>query len=491
MCEWQSEVDPSYRCRVPPEPGSNYCILHEPGAKNVARFNDAIGVQIASLGSASSRNPRFSFAGYVFPKGVFASNKWATWQRAEACIPDVLANPDFSETTIFGEAFFSGAKITGQADFRHAKVSGKANFVDARVGNLAFQHAELGEDAWLSLAAIGMAYFAHAHVKGNVLLENAEITNSISLTDVQIDGDLILTQAKIGGSVLLHGGVVHKDLNLMRAVIGGSLHLHRARILGDLTLQEATIHHRARLTFGELGGKLWCLDCRIGTALWLPPPEVAIGTADFDGCTAKHLKLGDGKPRLLGWGAERCGIRIEDHASAVSFWRFAQRAFASEGKRHEADVSFYFERMARWKELRTMVAPDGSGKAKRTIARLMRVWYGLLWPLDLVFLRYTTAYGASLGHLVATWLLVIWSFGVWFSLSPRLIGHEGASVWTLRNWINGIHYSVTTFATLGLGDLKPGASSLGKVLTSVEALLGAVLVALAVVVVARRFMRQG
>ena len=116
-------------------------------------------------------------------------------------------------------------------------------------------------------------------------------------------------------------------------------------------------------------------------------------------------------------------------------------------------------------------------------------WYCFLWLLDLVFLRWTTAYGASLAHLVGTWCFVIGGFGVAYSLAPRLIGQHGVCIWTLRNWINGIHYSVTTFATLGLGDFTPGPSSLGKALTSLEALLGAILIALAVLVIGRRFMR--
>lgn len=43
----------------------------------------------------------------------------------------------------------------------------------------------------------------------------------------------------------------------------------------------------------------------------------------------------------------------------------------------------------------------------------------------------------------------------------------------------------------GLGHIGPGTSRLGMVLTSIEAILGAVRIALAVLVIGRRFMRQG
>lgn len=86
---------------------------------------------------------------------------------------------------------------------------------------------------------------------------------------------------------------------------------------------------------------------------------------------------------------------------------------------------------------------------------------------------------------------MISGFGIAFSLNPILVGQRSSPIGALRTWIDGFHYSVTTFATLGLGDLSPGESALGKILTSIEALLGAVLIALAVLVLGRRFMRQG
>ena len=120
---------------------------------------------------------------------------------------------------------------------------------------------------------------------------------------------------------------------------------------------------------------------------------------------------------------------------------------------------------------------------------LLRAGYSVLWALDCLFLRWTTAYGASIARLFTTWLVVIGGFGIAFSGLPAVIGGSAATAWRLSSWIDGFHFSVTTFATLGLGD--PGLSRVGKLLTSIEALLGAILIALAVLVLGRRFMRQG
>jgi uncharacterized protein YjbI with pentapeptide repeats len=455
----------------------------------VRRFNAAIQAQLNEEGSVVTRNAPFSFVGYSFPRGVLAVKNWEACKREEVCLPDVLCKVSFSEGFIDGDLFLSGAKIEGQADLRQAQVQRNFIFTDASAESVALQRAQIEGNAWFQLCRVGHVYLAGAHVHADLDFDNAEVAGSVSLSNAMIDGDATFTQARIGGSLLLHGVTVNKGMNLLRANVGGSIHFGDARIQGDLVLQEATIAHRLRLNFQELGGKLSCIDCAIGTSLWMPPPDVAVRAANFDGGSAKHLNLKVGTPRILGWGKARCGVRIDDKASAVSFWRFAQSTYVNEGKRQQADVSFYFERIARWKELRSVVAPDRAKPAKRALARITRWWYCFLWLLDLVFLRWTTAYGASLAHLVGTWFFVIGGFGVAYSMAPRLIGQHGICIWTFRNWINGIHYSVTTFATLGLGDFTPGPSLLGKALTSIEALLGAILIALAVLVIGRRFMR--
>jgi len=489
MCEWRSALDSSYRCRVPSEPGSDYCIFHQRGPKDVKRFNAAVQAQLNEERFTATRNPPFSFVGYSFPRGVLAVKNWEACKREEACLPDVIRNLSFSEAFIDGDLFLSGAKIEGQADLRQAQVQRNFIFTDASAESVTLQRVQIEGNAWFQLCRVGRAFLAGAHIRGDLAFDDAKVGVIVSLDGTVVNGKATFTETTIGGSLLLHGVTVNKGMNLLRANVGGSIHFGDARIHGGLVLQEATIAHRLRLNFQELGGKLSCMDCAIGTSLWMPPPDVAVRAANFDGCTAKHLNLEVGTPRILGWGKARCGVRIDDKASAVSFWRFAQRTYVNEGKRQQADVSFYFERIARWKELRSVVARDRAKPAKRALARTTRWWYCFLWLLDLVFLRWTTAYGASLAHLVGTWFFVIGGFGVAYSLVPRLIGQHGVCIWTLRNWINGIHYSVTTFATLGLGDFTPGPSWLGKALTSLEALLGAILIALAVLVIGRRFMR--
>jgi len=331
---------------------------------------------------------------------------------------------------IEGYASFYGATITGDAWFSGAEMKGGACFDGVAIEGSAYFDGVLIEDN---------AGFNGAKIAGNAVFNAAIITGHISFDDSEIEGDAFFSGATIEGSASFNG---------------------------------------ARIKFS-----VWFDDTLIK------------GKGSFNRFDCETLHLRRDAPRISGWGNRRCGIHIAEAEAAVSFWRFAQRIFSVMGEREKADASFYFERLNHWRVLRrTKKVRTGRPKAQRQWANWsIRLWYWVCFFSDLVFVRWTTAYGASVGRLIFTWFAVIGGFGVIFSMFPRFIGRasEQMQIWTLRNWIVGIHYSATTFSTLGLGRISPGDSRLGMVLTSVEAILGAVLIALAVLVIGRRFMRQG
>ena len=304
----------------------------------------------------------------------------------------------------------------------------------------------------------GDALFNGARIEGDASFHGTQIEGNASFNDARIEGNALFDDAQIEWNAWFDDAQIERDASFDDAQIEGDALFNGARIKGD-----ASFHGT------QIEGRAW-----------------------FDGYECRSLALGSNKPRIRGWGNARCGILITDPEAAVSFWRFAQRIFSRMGEREKADAAFYFERLNRWRLLRQNKAND----AETWIERLWKNWtvrpgYWALFLLDLLFVRWTTAYGASVARLFFTWFLVIGGFGITFSMVPRLIERAGVQVWSLRNWIVGIHYSVTTFATLGLGHIGPGSSRLGMVLTSIEATLGAVLIALAVLVIGRRFMRQG
>lgn len=263
---------------------------------------------------------------------------------------------------------------------------------------------------------------------------------------------------------------------VMLPVEMGEVQFNGARIEGNASFSGAKIEGNASFCGTKIEGAAVFDEARINGSTW------------FRGCEAGDLYLGVGAPRIRGWGQNRCGLTLKDAWTAPSFWIFAQRTFSKNGRREKADAAFYFARLWRWRDLRKTKPPAGSSKLGLRIV-LLRALYWVLWAMDCVFLRWTTAYGASLVRLIATWFIVIGSFGAAFSMAPSLMGRENVVIGSLRRWIEGLHFSVTTFTTLGLGNFAP-VRSWGLVLTSVEAVLGGFLIALAVLVIGRKFMRQ-
>jgi len=340
--------------------------------------------------------------------------------------------------TIEGDASFDNAQIEGDASFDGAQIEGDALFTGATIK--------------------GDASFRGATIKRHVMFDDATIERHALFDGATIKGNAWFDDATIKGDASFDGVTIVGDVWFAVATIKGDASFNDARIIGDACFDDAKIM-----------GDVWfaAFDCR-------------------------SLELGFNKPRIRGWGYDRCGILICRADAAVLFWLVAQRIFSRTGEREKADAAFYFERLNHWRVLRQNKADADEPRIERLWKNwIIRPGYWALFLLDLLFVRWTTAYGASIARLFSTWFVVIAGFGITFSTVPRLIERTGAQVWSLRNWIIGFHYSVTTFATLGLGRIGPGPSRLGMVLTSIEAILGAVLIALAVLVIGRRFMRQG
>jgi len=447
-------------CNVPAEPGQELCILHLASPKDVDRFKEVLYQKIDETGPEETRSGRFSFASCHFPCGIRIGADTDRKTSSDVLLPVVIeGDVDFVSATIEGNARFDGARIKGNVFFGSAELARDVGFENAEVE--------------------GDVYFGDAKVKGLVWFGRSEIGGDVWSSDAEIGGDVYFGDAKIGGNVLFHDTRIEKGIWFDGARIGGNVLFQRAKIV-MAGFADAAIDGDVWFDSAEIDGRLDLENVKIG------------GSASFNGFSCRYLRLGLNKPRIRGWGEERCGTSITDPEAAVSFWRFAQAVFSKTGERGKADAAFYFERLNRWRILRRIKADDYEPWMRRLWQNwVIRPGYWFLFLLDLFFVRWTTAYGASIARLFTTWFAVIGGFAAAFSLNPGLIGRAEASVWTLSNWIDGVHYSVTTFATLGLGDLSPGESSLGKVLTSVEALLGAVLIALAVLVLGRKFMRQG
>ena len=382
-CEWRSDWDEDYRCRVAAEKGSKFCIFHEPGEKDIQRFKQAFYSQIREEGSADERNEQYDFRGYVFPTGLTVRG-----EEAELILPrEIRGSLIMVESTIEGNADFWGATIEENADFLDATIEGNADFTVATIE--------------------GCADFTGATIKGHAEFGGTTIKGYADFRGTTIEG--------------------------------------YADFMG-VTIEEAYF---------------WAATFK--------------GEVSFSGARIAHLLLAPGRPTILWWARNREGVTLKNWATGSSFWAFARRTFTEMDERERADAAFYFEKV--WQR-RSRLASSGR-------ERLMAI---LGYPFELLLLRLPIAYGTSLVRPLMSWFVFIVLFGGLYAGFPSLIGRTVKSVWTLSNWVISLHFSVTSFTTLGLGDIRPDRL-LGKALTSIEAVVGGVLMALTVVVISRKLMR--
>jgi len=326
-CEWRSERDEDYRCRVAAEEGSTFCIFHQPGEKDIERFKQAFYSQIREEGPADERNSQYDFRGYVFPTDLTVQEG----EETDVILPGQISgdliigestieghaffwnatikgNAFFEGTTIEGEAYFEGAtiegyvyfgdatieggadftdaKIEGDADFRGAKIKGGASFKGAKIGgDVCFEDATIAEGVYFESATIeGYASFAGAVIKSYADFLYATIKGYALFSGVMIERDAIFLCATIGAFAIFELGTIQGEANFGGVTIGGHTNFEGVTIGGDADFGGVTIGEDADFAgvtilgdadFGrtEIGGDA---DFEHGTIE---------GKADFGGAT--------------------------------------------------------------------------------------------------------------------------------------------------------------------------------------------------------------
>ena len=451
-------------CQLPAEDSSGLCILHQPSPKDVERFKEVLYAQLDERGPEDKRNRRFWFAGYVFPMRVFVRETRDEASDKVLVLPARMAKVSFYGATFEEDASFKSAMFEEDASFKNATFKERVSFSEARFAR-SVEFTSVTVEGHFSARRAGFqtdAYFSNTEFAGGVDFSSAIFSGEAYFWEALFVGDAHFSVVCFWGDAYFGDAAFGRNTNFSEARFTASAIFSRTRFGGTVVFRGTTFKK----------------------------------DVSFTGAEAATMDLGVGKPCIRGWGHDRCGVRLDDYITAPSFWRFAQRTFSALGEREKADAAFYLARIAKWKAFRAVDWPSHEGgKRWSWIPWLLRclppmitkAWTTPVWAVDCVFIRWTTSYGASPCRVAATWFLVITAFGAVYSLVPSLIGN-GSHVWSLKNWVVGLHFSVTTFTTLGLGDLRP-ERLVARVLTSAEAILGAVLVALAILLVGRRFTR--
>jgi hypothetical protein len=173
----------------------------------------------------------------------------------------------------------------------------------------------------------------------------------------------------------------------------------------------------------------------------------------------------------------------------ASFWRFIKQVCQETGYYQQAGECFYRERCAHfWQRFR------GPNYEKLTdIKKIGRyfLWFRLL-P-EFLLGRLLFGYGERPIRVLVAGAVIIFLCGLFYSSDAAHLafqyGLEGFQQSDhLKLW-EGLYYSTVTFTTLGFGDIYPAADRLTRVVTMLESLAGACLMALFVVTLSKRFSR--
>lgn len=167
-----------------------------------------------------------------------------------------------------------------------------------------------------------------------------------------------------------------------------------------------------------------------------------------------------------------------------TFWRFIKQCAQESGHYRLSGECFYREQCAHyWVKL--FGAKYDSLGWFRKIGR--QIWGLRLLP-EFVFGRALFGYGERpIRVLISSLLLIVLcAMGYWQNEAVLLRGEQMVD----GGFLDYLYFSVTTFATLGLGDMYPVRDSLCRSMVIFEVLSGACLMSLFVVSLAKRFSRS-
>jgi len=168
----------------------------------------------------------------------------------------------------------------------------------------------------------------------------------------------------------------------------------------------------------------------------------------------------------------------------VTFWRFIKQSCQDAGLYRQAGEAFYSEMCAHfWRQLH---GPNYTELSQ--MQKLGRIIKGVRLLPELIFGRFLFGYGERPVRVLMASLLIIVACGFFYSIGGHLEGRTGG-VQDMR-FIDGLYFSITTFTTLGFGDVFPAQTdTAARVVAMFEAVSGACLTALFVVCMSKRFSR--
>ena len=166
-----------------------------------------------------------------------------------------------------------------------------------------------------------------------------------------------------------------------------------------------------------------------------------------------------------------------------TFWRFIKQSAAEAGYYQLAGECFYNERCSHlWRKFR-----GPNYQSCTPFQKFTRFLTGVRLLPELLFGRMLFGYGERPSRVLIASAVLIVLCALFYSSGAAHLIYQGAE--TKQSFLQGLYFSSTTFATLGVGDLHPRPDSITRYVVMAEALAGGLLMASFVVCLAKRFSR--
>ena len=293
-------------------------------------------------------------------------------------------------------------------------------------GSVTFRKATFPKGAVFKKAKfVGEARFRRATFMQGASFQEVSFASSASFSTATFKGSVSFSQARFGGKTDFIATKFANAAEFMAATFGGDTHFVNAVFEGDVYFHVATFKRNVDFSNAKASGGV-CFDLPKGARPFARPEQ------------------GEVPYRLAKQSARNQG----DYGLAGKY-HYAERCVAEYGRRKDCG----------W--------------------RLWRPRFWLNW-LEFVLVRLLFGYGEKPARvLVAALLIIACSWGLYYALDG--INTDG------RDLGAALHFSVVTFTTLGYGDIEPKPHC--RWLADIEALSGAVLTALFIVSLARKYTR--
>lgn len=168
-----------------------------------------------------------------------------------------------------------------------------------------------------------------------------------------------------------------------------------------------------------------------------------------------------------------------------TFWRFIKQCAQESGHYQLAGEIFYKERCAHL----LLKLKGNNYEQLKWYQKILRYFAGIRLLPEFIFGRLLFGYGERPIRVLVSSALVIIGCAILYYINSTHVLFKGEIIDDAR-FFDYLYFSVTTFATLGLGDVFPKGDSFLRIVVMSEVLAGACLMSLFVVSLAKRFSRS-